>query len=42
MDDEREIRALVERWAAAVHAGDLEKGGGLGPRGGFETSPWGS
>ena len=25
MDDEQEIRALVERWAAAVHAGDLEK-----------------
>ena len=25
MDDEQEIRALIERWAAAVHAGDLEK-----------------
>jgi uncharacterized protein (TIGR02246 family) len=25
MDDEQEIRALVERWAAAVHAGDLAK-----------------
>jgi uncharacterized protein (TIGR02246 family) len=25
MDDEQEIRGLVERWAAAVHAGDLEK-----------------
>ena len=23
-DDEREIRGLVERWAAAVHAGDLD------------------
>jgi uncharacterized protein (TIGR02246 family) len=23
MDDEQEIRALVERWAAAVHDGDL-------------------
>ncbi|MEW9548887.1 SgcJ/EcaC family oxidoreductase [Nonomuraea sp. NPDC050783] len=23
-DEEREIRALVERWAAAVHAGDLD------------------
>jgi uncharacterized protein (TIGR02246 family) len=25
MDDEQEIRALIERWAAAVHAGDLER-----------------
>jgi uncharacterized protein (TIGR02246 family) len=25
MDDEQEIRALIERWATAVHAGDLEK-----------------
>jgi len=25
MDDEQEIRALVQRWAAAVHTGDLEK-----------------
>src|SRR3954464_12370242 len=24
MTDEQEIRTLVERWAAAVHAGDLE------------------
>ena len=24
MNDEQEIQALVERWAAAVHAGDLE------------------
>jgi uncharacterized protein (TIGR02246 family) len=24
MDDEQEIRELIERWAAAVHAGDLE------------------
>jgi uncharacterized protein (TIGR02246 family) len=24
MDDEQEIRDLIERWAAAVHAGDLE------------------
>ncbi|MDQ2630115.1 MAG: nuclear transport factor 2 family protein [Actinomycetota bacterium] len=23
-DDERQIRALIERWAEAVHAGDLE------------------
>jgi uncharacterized protein (TIGR02246 family) len=23
-DDEQEIRALIERWAEAVHAGDLE------------------
>ncbi|MGW2083408.1 YybH family protein [Streptomyces sp. NPDC001939] len=23
-DDERQIRALVERWAAAVHAGDMK------------------
>lgn len=23
-DDEQEIRALIERWAAAVHAGDME------------------
>jgi uncharacterized protein (TIGR02246 family) len=25
VDYEQEIRALIERWAAAVHAGDLEK-----------------
>jgi uncharacterized protein (TIGR02246 family) len=24
VDDEQEIRELVERWAAAVHAGDLD------------------
>jgi uncharacterized protein (TIGR02246 family) len=24
MDDEQEIRRLVERWATAVHAGDLD------------------
>jgi uncharacterized protein (TIGR02246 family) len=24
MTDEQQIRALIERWAAAVHAGDLE------------------
>jgi uncharacterized protein (TIGR02246 family) len=24
MDDEQEIRTLVERWAAAVHAGDMD------------------
>lgn len=24
MDDEQQIRELIERWAAAVHAGDLE------------------
>jgi uncharacterized protein (TIGR02246 family) len=24
-DDEQEIRALIERWAAAVHAGDMER-----------------
>ena len=24
MDDEKEIRALLARWATAVHAGDLE------------------
>ena len=24
MDDEKQIRALIERWAAAVHAGDLQ------------------
>ena len=23
-DDEREIRELIQRWAAAVHAGDLD------------------
>ncbi|WP_329565780.1 hypothetical protein [Streptomyces sp. NBC_01361] len=23
-DDERQIRSLVERWAAAVHAGDMK------------------
>jgi uncharacterized protein (TIGR02246 family) len=23
-DDEQEIRALIERWAAAVHAGDMD------------------
>lgn len=23
-DDEKQIRALIERWAEAVHAGDLE------------------
>jgi hypothetical protein len=23
-DDETRVRALIERWAAAVHAGDLE------------------
>jgi uncharacterized protein (TIGR02246 family) len=25
MDDEREIRDLISKWAAAVHAGDLER-----------------
>ena len=24
MDDDKEIRALITRWAAAVHAGDLD------------------
>jgi uncharacterized protein (TIGR02246 family) len=24
MDDEKEIRALITRWATAIHAGDLE------------------
>lgn len=24
MDDEQQIRQLIERWAAAVHAGDLD------------------
>jgi ketosteroid isomerase-like protein len=23
-DDEQQIRALIERWAAAVHGGDME------------------
>ena len=24
-DDQQQIRALIERWAAAVHAGDMDR-----------------